>query len=79
MRPPHSKGPGAKTDVLTVYALSAPVALATEPAQVNRATLLAAMKDFILETAELKVTHTRPASARNHADSPPEKQKGKCS
>ena len=31
--PPHSKGPGAKTYVLTVYALSAPVQI-TPPAPI---------------------------------------------
>jgi phosphatidylethanolamine-binding protein (PEBP) family uncharacterized protein len=57
--PPHSKGPGAKTYVYTVYALSAPVKLAVPPAQVSREVLLAAMKDKTLATAELKVVYTR--------------------
>lgn len=58
--PPHSKGPGAKTYVLTLYALSAPVQLAVPPSQVNRDVLLAAMKDRILGTAELQVIYSRP-------------------
>lgn len=57
--PPHSKGPGAKTYVLTVYALSAPVQISAPPAEVNRDLLLAAMKDTILDRAELKVVYTR--------------------
>jgi phosphatidylethanolamine-binding protein (PEBP) family uncharacterized protein len=65
--PPHSKGPGAKTYVLTAYALSAPVQIAAAPSQVNRATLLAAMKDLILDSAELKVTYTRPSRAEDDA------------
>ncbi len=73
--PPHSKGPGAKTYVLTAYALAAPVAITTPPAEVNCAVLLAAMKDLILDSAELKVTYTRPEGASD--DSPAGKKKGK--
>ena len=61
--PPHSKGPGAKTYVLTLYALSAPPQLTTPPAQVNREVLLAAMKDRLLGTAELHVVYTRNGTA----------------
>lgn len=63
--PPHSKGPGAKTYVVTTYALSAPVQIAEPPERVNRAVLLAAMKDLILDSAELKVTYTRPTGAED--------------
>ena len=65
--PPHSKGPGPKTYVYTVYALSAPVALDAEPSEVSRDALLAAMKDRILASAELHVVYTRDAPA----ESPP--------
>ncbi len=61
--PPHSKGPGAKTYVFTVYALSAPVKLDVPPAQVSREVLLAAMKDKTLATAEMKVVYTRSGNA----------------
>jgi len=57
--PPHSKGPGAKIYVLTLYALSAAPQLNVPPAQVNRATLLDAIKDLTLASAELKVTYDR--------------------
>jgi phosphatidylethanolamine-binding protein (PEBP) family uncharacterized protein len=57
--PPHSKGPGAKTYILTIYALSGPQQLTVPPSQVNREVLLAAMKDKILGTAELSVVYTR--------------------
>jgi Raf kinase inhibitor-like YbhB/YbcL family protein len=70
--PPHSKGPGAKTYVYTVYALSAPVQLDVKPADVNRDVLLAAMKDKILASAELKVVYTRNVQA-----DPPEKSADK--
>lgn len=63
--PPHSKGPGAKTYVYTVYALSEPVKLDVKPADVTRDVLLATMKNFILATAELKVVYTRPAAAHD--------------
>jgi Raf kinase inhibitor-like YbhB/YbcL family protein len=57
--PPHSKGPGAKTYILTVYALSAAPKITMPPEQVNREVLLTAMKDFILARAELHVVYTR--------------------
>lgn len=59
--PPHSKGPGAKTYVLTVYALASPVTPSVPPAEVGRDVLLAAMKDKILARAELSVTYDRTA------------------
>jgi len=61
--PPHSKGPSTKTYIYTVYALSAPVAMDVPPAEVSRAALLAAMKDKILASTEMKVVYTRPAGA----------------
>lgn len=61
--PPHSKGPGPKTYVYTVYALSGPVEPGVAPADVGRDVLLAAMKDRILATAELKVVYSRPVTA----------------
>ena len=57
--PPHSKGPGPKTYIYTVYALSAPPRITVPPGEVNRDILLSAMKDYILGTAELKVIYTR--------------------
>lgn len=66
--PPHSKGPGPKTYIYTVYALSAPPQLDVPPAQVNRDVLLAAMRDRTLASAELHVVYTRPAGATDPAD-----------
>lgn len=57
--PPHSKGPGPKTYVFTLYALSAPLEISLPAAQVNRDVLLAAMKDKILASADLHVTYSR--------------------
>lgn len=61
--PPHSKGPGPKTYVYTVYALSDSLTLDVKPSEVNREALLAAMKGRILATAEMKVVYSRPEGA----------------
>lgn len=57
--PPHSKGPGLKTYVLTLYALSAMPAINEPPASVSRDVLLNAIRDRVLGTAELRVTYSR--------------------
>ncbi|MEI6646368.1 MAG: YbhB/YbcL family Raf kinase inhibitor-like protein [bacterium] len=57
--PPHSKGPGAKTYIYTVYALSSPVQMTVKPELVTRDVLLTAMKGRILGQAELRVVYTR--------------------
>ena len=59
--PPHSKGPGVKNYFITMYALSAPVEISLPPSQVNRNVLLNAIKDTILDSAQLKVTYDRTA------------------
>jgi Raf kinase inhibitor-like YbhB/YbcL family protein len=61
--PPHSKGPGPKTYIYTVYALSALVTVDVPPAAVTRDVLLAAMKGKVLGTAEMKVVYTRQGAA----------------
>jgi Raf kinase inhibitor-like YbhB/YbcL family protein len=73
--PPHSKGPGPKTYIYTVYALSAAPQLAVPPTQVNREVLLAAMQDHILAAAELRVVYSRPAGATGvKGEAPPGRQ-----
>ena len=57
--PPHSAGPGSRTYVFTVYALSAPLQFTVSASQVNHEVLLAAMKDKILASADLSVNYTR--------------------
>jgi phosphatidylethanolamine-binding protein (PEBP) family uncharacterized protein len=74
--PPHSKGPGAKTYVITLYALSAPLEMAEPPARVSRDVLLAAMEGKILGSVDLRVNHTRPAGAVEQADRPPRREPG---
>ena len=71
--PPHSKGPGAKTYILTIYALSAPLQITEPPDAVSRAVLLAAMKGIVLDSAELKVTYTRSAAADGDTSEPARK------
>ena len=69
--PPHSKGPGAKKYVITLYALSAKLELnktATQP--VTAETLTAAMKGKILAQDDLNVIYTRPASSTSDDDKP---------
>ncbi len=57
--PPHSKGPGKKTYILTLYALDAPLQLTVKPETVNRDVLLAAMQGHILASAAVHVSYTR--------------------
>ena len=61
--PPHSKGPGAKTYIYTVYALSSPPELKVPASQVSRDVLLDAIKGRVLSSAELRVSYTRPEGA----------------
>nr|WP_252729033.1 YHYH protein [Aliiglaciecola lipolytica] len=56
--PPCSKGPGKKSYTYTIYALSAPVSL-NENTKVDRATLLAAMQNITLASAQLTVSYER--------------------
>jgi phosphatidylethanolamine-binding protein (PEBP) family uncharacterized protein len=53
--PPHSQGPGAKTYVITIYALSEPLKVAGSP---GREELIAAMKDKVLASSSLRVVHS---------------------
>jgi gluconolactonase len=57
--PPCSKGPGDKTYTFTVYALSAQSQLSVPASEVDRATLLAAIQDITLASAELNVVYAR--------------------
>jgi Raf kinase inhibitor-like YbhB/YbcL family protein len=57
--PPCSKGPGMKVYTYTIYALSGSPKLTVPPAQVNRDTLLAAIKDNTLASATLNVSYSR--------------------
>ena len=56
---PHSAGPGARTYVFTVYALSSAPPLSVASSDVGHEELLAAIKDKILASADLSVSYTR--------------------
>ncbi len=69
--PPHSKGPGPKQYVLTLFALSSKPNLADATQPVTIEALLPAMKGKILGAADLKVTYARPAGASDEAEPRP--------
>lgn len=60
--PPHSKGPGAKTYVITMYALSSPLGLRS-PAEANRESMLAAMQGKVLASSSFRVVHSSGGEA----------------
>ncbi len=60
--PPMSKGPGARTYVITLFALSAPLAPGL-PESVDRDALLAAIKGRVLASSSLRVIHTSAGGA----------------
>jgi Raf kinase inhibitor-like YbhB/YbcL family protein len=68
--PPHSKGPGDKIYILTLYALSAPVQLPVAPAEVTRDVLVGAMKDKVLASSELQVVYARSVASGAQGSGP---------
>lgn len=75
--PPHSKGPGEKKYVLTLFALSAKPSLADAAQPVSVEPLLAAMKGKVLAAADLNVLYTRPAGASDAEEKrPPRREEG---
>ena len=77
--PPCSQGPGEKTYITTLYALSAEPKLAT--ATPTREELLAAMKDITLVTGALELRYARPDGASGAQGTPktqgtPERPRG---
>ncbi len=57
--PPHSKGPGAKTYVITLYALSGTINPEASPSKVDYDAITQAMRGKILAATDLKMTYTR--------------------
>jgi phosphatidylethanolamine-binding protein (PEBP) family uncharacterized protein len=57
--PPMSKGPGAKTYVITLYALSEPLKVAGKP---GREELITAMNGKVLANSSLRVVHSSGGS-----------------
>lgn len=69
--PPHSRGPGAKVYVVTLYALAEKVRVAGTP---GREELLAAMKGKVLASSSLRVIHAsrgEGGAGVRPADAPP--------
>ena len=58
--PPCSQGPGAKSYVITVFALSEEPFLGVVQTKVTRDILLTAISKITLGTAVLNVSYTRP-------------------
>ncbi len=58
--PPCSQGPGAKTYIITVYALSKQPVISVAPSAVSMDVLLSAMSGITLGTSTITVTYTRP-------------------
>jgi phosphatidylethanolamine-binding protein (PEBP) family uncharacterized protein len=74
--PPHSQGPGAKTYVLTVYALSAAPQITQPPREVTRDVLLTAIRDKVLASASLNVIYAREGAAGAQPEGRPPGQGG---
>ena len=58
--PPRSQGPGKKVYTIHIYALSDLPRLDGPPTEVTREKLLTALNDLILDSADLRVTYTKP-------------------
>ena len=72
--PPHSQGPGAKTYVVTIYALSMPLEIAQQASEVNRDVLLAAMKGKVLASSSLRVVYSRGGGTSGEGLGPPPRE-----
>ncbi|MEI7929259.1 MAG: YHYH protein, partial [Verrucomicrobiales bacterium] len=68
--PPHSKGPGAKTYILSLYALSAPPALKVPASEVTGEILSTAIKNLTLASSDLSVVYTRSGDSGNNQQAP---------
>ena len=76
--PPHSKGAGAHTYVITLYALDSPLVISGTPGRVE---LLNAMQGKILASSSLHVVHTSlgaggETSRRDRPSQPPTSDRG---
>jgi len=68
--PPHSKGPGPKTYVITLYALSEAPVINNGGNAINAEALLAAIKDHVLGTTELSFVYTRSGTGTSPEERP---------
>jgi phosphatidylethanolamine-binding protein (PEBP) family uncharacterized protein len=58
--PPCSQGPGAKTYIITLYALNGSPTITVPNNQVTMDILSAGMKNKIVDSAVMSVTYTKP-------------------
>lgn len=73
--PPCSQGPGDKEYIYTVYALSGEPQITVAPENVDRETLLAAIENLTLASAELQVVYARAGMSDTNSQ-PPAQGKG---
>jgi len=66
--PPMSQGPGPKTYIFTLYALSNTLELEIPQTEVTRDVLLKAMDGLILESSSLSVTYSRPENKISNSE-----------
>lgn len=69
--PPHSQGPGAKTYVLNLYALSAPLEIGQSPGGIGRTELLAAMQGKVLASSSLRIVNASSGDGPVRREKPP--------
>jgi phosphatidylethanolamine-binding protein (PEBP) family uncharacterized protein len=76
-QPPHSKGPGEKTYVLTLYALSSALDIRGPAESVNYNTMLSAMQGKVLASTDLSVVYNRTGTANEPRPGPPPRDRAK--
>jgi len=76
-QPPHSKGPGAKTYVLTLYALSSALDIRGPAESVNYNTMISAMQGKVLASTDLSVVYNRTGAANEPRPGPPPRDRAK--
>ncbi len=74
--PPCSQGPGDKEYIYTVYALSSEPQITIAPENVDRETLLAAIENITLASAELQVVYARAGMSDTGNSQPPAQGNG---
>lgn len=76
-QPPHSKGPGAKTYVLTLYALSSALDIRGPAESVSYNTMLSAMQGKVLASTDLSVVYNRTGAVNEPRPGPPPRDRAK--
>ena len=74
--PPHSAGGGLHTYTLHIYALSAVPHFADSAGEITREVLLTQIRDSILDSADLKVTYSKPSDGGQQEARDPGRKRG---